>query len=192
MFLANKKILLASKSPRRQQLLKEMGFEFEIRTKDVDEVFPDDLPKKEVAEYLAKLKAKAFLPDLQANEICITADTVVLLNERIYGKAADKAEAMEMLTSLSGKTHEVITGVSIISIESQISFSDCTQVHFRILQKEEISHYIDKFAPFDKAGAYGIQEWIGMVGIDKIEGSYFNVVGLPTEKLFHHLRKLPF
>lgn len=189
MLRLNKNIVLASQSPRRQQLLRELGFEFTIRTKSIDEVFPDDMPSDKVAEYLAKLKAEAFLADLQANELCITADTVVVLNGQILGKPADAAEAREMLTNLSGNHHEVITGVCLATKEKVVAFSVSTKVHFRELSGEEISYYIDKFAPFDKAGAYGIQEWIGMIGIDHMDGSYFNVMGLPTERLFRELKK---
>lgn len=184
-----KKIVLASQSPRRQQLLQDLGFEFEIRTKAIDEIFPDELASSEVAEYLAKLKAKAFLHDLQEDELCITADTVVVLGNEILGKAETSQEARAMLEKLSGNAHAVITGVCLMTKEHAVSFSVSTNVHFRELSGEEISYYIDKFAPFDKAGAYGIQEWIGMIGIDHIEGSYFNVVGLPTERLFRELKK---
>ena len=189
MFLAGKKLILASKSPRRQQLLKDMGFEFEVRTKEVEEIFPDTLPPSQVATFLAELKASAFKEELQADELCITSDTVVLKDGRIYGKAKDTEEATEMIQSLSGTKHQVITGVCITSKDKSVSFSDTTEVFLRTLSEEEIQYYIKNFKPFDKAGAYGIQEWIGMVGIEKIEGSYFNVVGLPTEKLFHHLQQ---
>jgi len=184
----SKKLVLASQSPRRQQLLSSLGFIFEVRVKSIDEVFPDNLPSEEVAEYLAKLKANAFLSDLKADELCITADTVVVLNDQVLGKANDVKEAREMLQGLSGSEHQVITGVSLMTTDQSISFSVSTKVHFRELTDEEISYYIDKFAPFDKAGAYGIQEWIGMIGIDHIEGSYFNVMGLPTERLFRELQ----
>ncbi len=188
MFPLSKKLILASKSPRRQQLLADLGFEFEVRLKEVDEIFPDHIPLEDVAEYLAKLKAEAFSPTLEADECCITADTVVLSEGRIFGKALDVAEATEMLQLLSGKTHRVITGVCLITPAESHSFSVSTKVHFRTLEDSEIAYYIEQFQPFDKAGAYGIQEWIGMVGIEKIEGSYFNVVGLPTEKLFLELK----
>lgn len=189
MFQINKKIVLASQSPRRQQLLADLGFDFDVRTKPVDEVFPDNLPSNQVAEYLAKLKATAFLSELKDDELCITADTVVVLKDEILGKVATAAAAQKMITSLSGNHHEVITGVCLTTKEEQIAFSVSTKVHFRELSGEEISYYIDKFAPYDKAGAYGIQEWIGMIGIDRIEGSYFNVMGLPTERLFRELKR---
>ena len=188
MFPLSKKLILASKSPRRQQLLADLGFEFEVRLKEVDEVFPEHIPLEKVAEYLAKLKAEAFAPTLKADECCITADTVVLSEGRIFGKPLDVAEATEMLQSLSGKSHKVITGVCLVTPTESHSFSVSTKVHFRTLEASEIAYYIEQFQPFDKAGAYGIQEWIGMVGIEKIEGSYFNVVGLPTEKLFLELK----
>jgi septum formation protein len=189
MFPLSKKLILASKSPRRQQLLADLGFGFEIRLKEIDEIFPDHIPLQEVAEYLAKLKADAFSSTLKADECCITSDTVVLSENRIFGKAWDVAEATEMLKALSGKTHEVITGVCLITTTETHSFSVSTKVHFRVLEEAEIAYYIEKFKPFDKAGAYGIQEWIGMIGIESIEGSYFNVVGLPTERLFRELRR---
>ncbi|MFT5915731.1 MAG: septum formation protein [Flammeovirgaceae bacterium] len=189
MFPLSKKLILASKSPRRQQLLADLGFEFEVRLKEVDEIFPDHIPLQEVAEYLAKLKADAFSPTLKADECCITADTVVLSENRILGKAWDVNEATEMLESLSGKAHEVITGVCLVTPTETHSFSVSTKVHFRGLEATEIAYYIEQFKPFDKAGAYGIQEWIGMIGIESIEGSYFNVVGLPTERLFRELKR---
>lgn len=189
MLSIQKNIVLASQSPRRQQLLGDLGIEFEVKTKPIDEVFPDDLPASEVAEYLSRLKAEVFLPDLQENDLCITADTVVVLKGEVLGKAADVDEARTMLENLSGNHHEVITGVCLMTKTQQFSFSVSTKVHFRELNSEEISYYIDKFAPFDKAGAYGIQEWIGMIGIDHIEGSYFNVMGLPTERLFRELKQ---
>ncbi|MGB0523909.1 MAG: Maf family nucleotide pyrophosphatase [Flammeovirgaceae bacterium] len=184
-----KKVILASQSPRRQQLLADLGVEFDIRTKPIDEVFPDEMPSHQVAEYLAKLKAQALLTDLQEDELCITADTVVVLKQEVLGKAQDVQMARNMLEQLSGNHHEVITGVYLSTLAHQVSFSVSTKVHFRELSGEEISYYIDKFAPFDKAGAYGIQEWIGMIGIDHIEGSYFNVMGLPTERLFRELKQ---
>jgi septum formation protein len=181
-------IILASKSPRRQNLLKELNLEFSIRTKEgIEEIYPKNVENKDVAEYLAELKADAFKNDLKANDILITADTVVILKDRVINKPANKEEAFEMLKSLSGNKHRVITGVCITSKEKKLSFSAFTDVYFRELKEEEINFYIEKYKPFDKAGAYGIQEWIGYIGIEKIEGSYFNVMGLPIQKLYDEL-----
>ncbi|MTI21976.1 septum formation protein Maf [Fulvivirga sp. RKSG066] len=180
-------LILASKSPRRQALLKEAGFQFEVVTKDVDESYPDDLEPLEVAKYIAEKKAQAFNEDINS-KIVITADTVVLKGNTILGKPQSKEEAFNMLRSLSNTTHQVITGVSLFSSEKQTSFDDCTDVTFKTLSDEEIKYYIEKYEPYDKAGAYGIQEWIGMIGITEIKGSYFNVVGLPIEKLYRQLQ----
>lgn len=183
------KIILASNSPRRQQLLHEMGISFEVRVKPVDEVFPPELSKEAVAIFLCELKAKAFLVDeFEDHELLITADTIVCLGDEILNKPNDRPHAIEMLTKLSGRNHEVITGVCLRSKEKMTSFAVSTQVYFRELSKDEIVYYVDVFQPFDKAGSYGIQEWIGFVGITKIEGSYFNVVGFPTEKIFEALK----
>jgi septum formation protein len=186
--LIQHKIILASKSPRRQQLLTEMGFSFEIRVKDVNEDFPDDLSNREVAIFLCEKKAAAFSEsEISDNEILITADTIVCLGNKILNKPGDRAHAIEMLSELSGKMHEVITGVCLKSKGKMVSFFDSTKVYFQNLSQGEISFYVENYKPFDKAGAYGIQEWIGLTGIEKIEGSYFNVVGLPTEKLYRAL-----
>jgi septum formation protein len=183
------KIILASNSPRRQQLLHEMGISFEVRVKPVDEVFPPELSKEAVAIFLCELKAKAFLADeFEDDELLITADTIVCLGDEILNKPNDREHAIDMLTKLSGRKHEVITGVCLMSKEKMTSFAVSTLVYFRELSKEEIVYYVDVFQPFDKAGSYGIQEWIGFVGITKIEGSYFNVVGFPTEKIFEALK----
>jgi septum formation protein len=183
------KLILASKSPRRRELLKAMGFEFEIRTKEVDESFPDTLSKEEVAIYLCEKKASAFANDeIAEDEILITADTIVCLNGLILNKPGDRAHAIAMLEMLSGAKHEVITGVCLRSAGRMVSFFVSTDVYFKQLSSAEIEYYVDHYKPFDKAGAYGIQEWIGYTGIDKIEGSYFNVVGLPTAKLYAELK----
>jgi len=182
------KIILASNSPRRQQLLYEMGIHFEVRVKPVNEVFPENLSNEEVAIFLCELKANAFVEDeFKDDELLITADTIVCLGDEILNKPNDRPHAIEMLTKLSGKMHEVITGVCLRSKEKMKSFSVSTNVYFRELSMNEIVHYVHVFEPFDKAGAYAIQEWIGIVGIKKINGSYFNVVGLPTEALFEAL-----
>ena len=180
--MENKKLILASKSPRRQELLKHIYQDFEIRLKEVEEIYPNDLEVKEVPKYLAQLKADAFKGDLQTNEVILTSDTVVTLNHKIYGKPKDRNEAIKFLEAFSGKTHQVITGVCLRSINKEKVFSETTKVTFKQLNRTEIEYYIDNYQPYDKAGAYAIQEWIGMIGIQKIEGDYFNVVGLP---LFH-------
>ena len=181
--MKNFQIILASKSPRRKELLGHIVSNFTIRLKEIDEVYPEDLPAVEVPEYLAKLKAAAFKEDLKTNEIILTSDTIVTLNNIIYGKPKDRQDAIRILQELSGKAHEVITGVSLMSLTKEVSFKEITKVHFKDLSLEEIEYYVDTFQPYDKAGAYAIQEWIGMIGIAKIEGDYFNVVGLPLFKL---------
>lgn len=187
--IRNKKVILASQSPRRQQLLSQIGFSFEIRTKPVEEIYPNDLTGVQISEYLVRLKADAFNL-IDSDEIILTADTIVWHQNKALGKPNDADEARKMLQSLSGKSHEVITSVGIKTNQNLHIFSDVTQVFFRDLSLQEINHYIKHYQPFDKAGAYGIQEWIGAIGIKKIIGSYNNVVGLPTEKLYHELKKL--
>lgn len=187
--IRNKKVILASQSPRRPQLLSQIGFSFEIRTKPVEEIYPDDLTGVQISEYLVRLKADAFNL-IDSDEIILTADTIVWHQNKALGKPNDADEARKMLQSLSGKSHEVITSVGIKTNQNLHIFSDVTQVFFRDLSLQEINHYIKHYQPFDKAGAYGIQEWIGAIGIKKIIGSYNNVVGLPTEKLYHELKKL--
>ncbi|MAX79536.1 MAG: septum formation protein Maf [Crocinitomicaceae bacterium] len=182
-------IILGSKSPRRKQLLATLGIAFEIRTQDVEESFPETMPVREIAEYLALKKAESFEGNLAPNELVLTSDTTVVLGNRVMNKPQDRAEAIEMLSSLSGKQHEVITGVSLKSTSKTVHFSTTTQVFFKTLSQQEIEHYVDHYQPFDKAGAYGIQEWIGHIGIEKIEGCFFNVVGLPTQKVYEALTK---
>lgn len=182
-------ILLASNSPRRKELLAGLGIQFEVRVKEVNEDFPEHLQREQVAEFLASHKADAYTADLQ-NEVLITADTIVCLGERILNKPADATEAFAMLRALSGTHHEVITGVCILTKNSKTIFHDATRVYLKKLSDEEINYYIEHYQPFDKAGAYGIQEWIGKIGIEKIEGSYFNVVGLPVQKLYTYLKDL--
>ncbi|MCB9226738.1 MAG: septum formation protein Maf [Chitinophagales bacterium] len=182
-------VILASKSPRRKELLSAIVKDFDIKTKEVAEDYPESLKATEVPEYLALLKAETMKKDLKDNELLITADTIVTLNNKIYGKPKDKKDAVKILKELSGKTHEVITGVALISTTKKVTFKSITQVSFNTLSLNEINYYIDNFAPYDKAGAYAIQEWIGMVGIEKIVGDYFNVVGLPLNKLYKELKK---
>lgn len=181
-------LILASKSPRRQQLLRDAGFDFEVLTKDIDESFPDSLETTEVAKYIAEKKAEAFANEIDKN-IVITSDTVVIYGDKVLGKPADRDEAVEMLTLMSGDSHLVISAVCIANKDKRVVFDDTTKVYFKELTQSEIEHYVDYCQPFDKAGAYGIQEWIGMIGITKIEGSYFNVVGLPVQKVYEALRQ---
>ena len=185
--LLSKKIILGSKSPRRQELLKKLGFSFEIKIIDFDEDFPKTLNNYDVALFLAKKKAKFY--ELSTNEILITTDTTVLLSNHIINKPQNNEEAIEMLKSLSGKTHQVSTGVCIKSLDKEVTFSDFTNVTFKPLSLDEIKYYIKHFDPFDKAGSYGIQEWIGFIGIEKIEGCYYNVMGLPLSRLYQELQK---
>ncbi|MBB77864.1 MAG: septum formation protein Maf [Crocinitomicaceae bacterium] len=186
----NKKIILASKSPRRQELVKELNFEFEIRSnKDVEEIYPDLLDPYKVPEYLAALKSSPIISSLSENEILLTSDTIVLFQNQILGKPKSKEEGIKMLKTLSGKTHEVITGVQLKDINKTISFSSITKVFFKHLTDEEISFYIEKHNPLDKAGSYAIQEWIGYIGVSKIEGCYYNVMGLPLHDIYKKLKK---
>lgn len=186
----NNTIILASGSPRRQQFLRELDVDFEIRLKDIDEVYPDHLKAEEITNYLAELKANAFQNELVNNDILITSDTIVWLNNKALGKPKDAKDAFEMIKEMSGKAHEVITSVCIKTNRTSAIFFDKTIVKFKYLTDSEINYYIDLYKPFDKAGSYGIQEWIGLVAIEKIEGSYANVVGLPTHRLYDELMKL--
>lgn len=188
--LANYTIILASGSPRRQQFFKDLGLDFEIRLKSIDEVYPNHLKGVEITDYLANLKSIPFDNELSENDLLITSDTIVWLNNKALGKPKDYEEAFSILRNLSGKTHEVITSVSIKNPNFQKIINDTTTVYFRDLTDEEIDYYITTYKPYDKAGAYGIQEWIGKIGIDKIEGSYFNVMGLPVHKLYKELMNL--
>ena len=187
--LGDYQLILASQSPRRHQMLKELGLDFKIQTKDVEEVYPDYLKGEEIPIYLAKLKAEAFVLDMNEKELVITADTIVCVDDMVLGKPKDRDDAVKMLKTLSGRSHQVISGVCLKSKDKEVAFSTTTHVHFKELSIEEINYYIDNYKPFDKAGAYGIQEWIGFVGIDGIEGSYFNVVGLPIQRLYQELSK---
>lgn len=184
-----KEIILASKSPRRQQLLKDLGLDFQIILKEVEEIYPPELKREEVPMFLSKLKADAFVVDLKPNQLVITSDTIVCLEDRIIGKPKDRDDAFHMLSDLSGKMHEVITAVTLTSLEKQVSFFVITEVYFKTLSNLEIDYYINEYKPYDKAGSYGIQEWIGYIGIEKIVGSYFNVMGLPVKELYDELEK---
>ncbi len=187
--LEGKKIILASKSPRRQQLLQGLELDFEIRTKDVDESFPDELKAQEIPLYLSKLKADAFLIELGESELLITADTVVWINDHVMNKPESREEAIAMISELSGKEHSVYTGVSITTKDKQVSFYDHTLVTFSKMTQEEIAHYIDVYKPYDKAGAYGAQDWIGLTAIRSLRGSYFNVMGLPVDLVYRELKR---
>jgi len=188
--LKDYKVILASQSPRRKKLLKDLGLNFEILPVDVDESYPSHLKAQEIALYLSQLKANAFDFDkLCENCLIITADTIVWQDEQVLPKPKNEEDAILILNLLSGKSHEVITGVTIRTKEKMHSFYSNTKVYFKHLSAEEIEYYIANYQPFDKAGAYGIQEWIGYIGIEKIEGSYFNVVGLPVQRLYSELLK---
>lgn len=183
--------ILASRSPRRQQLLNDLGVPFTVWDGEVNEDFPEGLAKEEIPVFLARKKAEPFIPRLERGDLMITADTIVWLNGEVLGKPGDEAHAREMLQKLSGKVHQVITGVTLRSAEMEKSFSDTTDVRFCILSEEEIEFYIRYYKPFDKAGAYGIQEWIGLAGIESISGSYPNVVGLPVHRLYREICSFP-
>lgn len=181
-------LILASASPRRKQLLEELGVSFRVKTRSVEENFPAELNPEEVAAFLSKLKAAAFTQeDFNDQTLIITADTIVTLDGQILGKPIDREDAFRILKQLSGKRHEVITGVTLRSLEKEHTFTVSTDVFFKVLTESEIRFYVDTFKPYDKAGAYGIQEWIGHAAIERIEGSYFNVMGLPTHRLYEEL-----
>jgi len=185
----NWNIILASQSPRRKQLLEQLGYSFTQKSKGTDEDFSAEMPKREVAEYLSNKKAAAFENEIQPNDLIIASDTIVLIENEILNKPADNKEAFEMISKLSGKQHEVITGVCLKSAKKTVSFSVSTTVFFKKLKEEEINYYINQYKPFDKAGAYGIQEWIGLIGVDKIEGSFYNVMGFPAKLVYEAIEK---
>lgn len=190
MKITNYNIILASNSPRRKELLSGIDIPYEIRIfDDIDESYPDDIQSELVAEYLAIKKASAYIDDLSSNDLLITADTIVLKDNKVYGKPIDKDDAQEMLSELSGGTHMVITGVCLLSVDKKVSFSSITKVTFGKITKEEIKYYVDRYKPYDKAGSYGVQEWIGYVGVKHIEGSYYNVMGLPIYRVYEELKK---
>jgi septum formation protein len=184
------RLILASGSPRRQQFFKDLGLDFEIRLKEIDEIYPDELKREQITNYLAQLKANAFEGELQDNEILITSDTIVWHNNKALGKPKDTQEAFEILQSLSNSTHEVITSVCFKNKTQTKLLHEVTKVSFSELSDKAILYYIENYKPLDKAGAYGIQEWIGLVGVSKIEGSYTNVMGLPTDKVYEYLYNL--
>ena len=181
-------LILATKSPRRQLLMKGMDLNFEIKVKRIKEEYPEDLPYIEVPEYLAKLKASVCKTDkLKKHDIYITADTIVVLKGQVIGKPKNKTQAKKTLEALSGQMHKVITGVCLTSSKKQTCFSSESNVYFKKIHKEDIDYYVNEYMPFDKAGSYGIQEWIGYIGIERIEGSFYNVMGLPTQMLYEEL-----
>ena len=187
--LKSKNLILASGSPRRQELLKSLGVPFEIRLKEIDEDYPKHLKKSEISDYLAQLKSNAFAEELNPKDLLITSDTIVWYHNMALGKPKSKDDAFQMLQKLSGKTHEVITSVCLKSLQKEDIFNSITKVTFKELSSEEIQFYIDNYNPMDKAGAYGIQDWIGQIGVTKIEGSYFNVMGFPIHKIYSQLLK---
>jgi len=183
------RLILASRSPRRQQLLRELGLTFEVVVRDWPEKYPGHLRGKEIALYLALAKAETFQSEIKDNEIVITADTIVWCDNKVLDKPVDKKDAVRIIREISGNTHQVITGVTLLSAVKHTSFCSLTKVTFSKLSNEEINYYIDKCNPYDKAGAYGIQEWIGIAACSHIEGSYFNVMGLPVEQVYRELKK---
>lgn len=183
------KLVLGSKSPRRKELLSQLGFDFTVKVADCDETFPESLNAGQIPIHISHLKADAIEPLLQANEILLCSDTIVYLNGQVLGKPTSREEAFQMLSNLSGQTHEVITGILLKGKTINESRSVVTKVTFKDLTEEEINYYIDNYHPFDKAGSYGIQEWIGQIGVVQIEGSYTNVVGLPTSEVYKLLSK---
>lgn len=182
-------IILASNSPRRRELLGGLGLEFEVKVlPNIREDYPADLPASQIAQYIASEKADAYRSMMKDDDLLITADTVVIVDDEVLGKPVDDADARRMLNKLSGRKHQVITGVCLVTLHERRCFSVSTDVSFKTLQDEEINYYIEHYRPFDKAGAYGIQEWIGYVGVTGLEGSYFNVMGLPVQRIYSELQ----
>jgi septum formation protein len=187
-WLPNHNYILASKSPRRQELLQSLGISFKILINNEEENYPENLTKEEIPVFLAELKSKSFIKNLKENDLLITADTIVWLNGEVLGKPANQKEAVETLQKLSGHEHQVISGVCLTSVYKQKSFFSISKVRFKKLLLSEIEYYVSEFNPLDKAGAYGIQEWIGYVGITHIEGSFYNVMGLPVQQLYTEIQ----
>ena len=184
-------IVLASNSPRRKELMSGLGVDYVVKTlPDVDESYPDTLQGEEIPLYIAKEKADAYIPMMQPDELIITADTIVWLDGKVLGKPRDREDALQMLRTMSGRTHKVFTGVCITTTDWQRSFTAQTEVRFATLSEDEIIYYVDNFKPMDKAGAYGVQEWIGFIGVENISGSYYNIMGLPVQKLYRELLKV--
>ena len=185
------KVILASGSPRRRELMAGLGVNYEVRIlPDVDESYPDTLQGEEIPLYIAKEKADAYIPMMQPDELIITADAIVWLDGKVLGKPRDREDALQMLRTMSGRTHKVFTGVCITTTDWQRSFTAQTEVRFATLSEDEIIYYVDNFKPMDKAGAYGVQEWIGFIGVENISGSYYNIMGLPVQKLYRELLKV--
>ena len=185
------KVILASNSPRRKELLAGLGVDYEVRTlPDVDESYPETLQGADIPLYIAKEKADAYVAMMQPGELMITADTIVWLDGKVLGKPRDRVDALQMLRTMSGSTHEVFTGVCITTTDWQRSFTAQTEVRFATLSEDEIIYYVDNFKPMDKAGAYGVQEWIGFIGVENISGSYYNIMGLPVQRLYRELLKV--
>jgi septum formation protein maf len=190
--LKDYRVVLASQSPRRRELLSGLGIAYEVRLlPDIDESYPPSLKGEDIPIYIARAKAEAYLPSLAKDELLITADTIVWLDDKVLGKPSDEEEAAAMLRLLSGRTHRVMTGVAVTSTARQHSFVCTSEVTFDVLSEEEIAYYVDRFRPLDKAGSYGIQEWIGYIGVQSIRGSYFNIMGLPVQRLYRELKKWP-
>ena len=185
------KVILASGSPRRRELMAGLGVNYEVRIlPDVDESYPDTLQGEEIPLYIAKEKADAYIPMMQPDELIITADTIVWLDGKVLGKPRDREDALQMLRTMSGRTHEVFTGVCITTTDWQRSFTAQTEVRFATLSEDEIIYYVDNFKPMDKAGAYGVQEWIGFIGVENISGSYYNIMGIPVQRIYNELKRL--
>lgn len=188
--LSQYKVILASNSPRRKELLSGLDIPYQVKTlPDIDESYPDHLQGEDIATYIAKEKADAYLDKLTDDTLLITADTIVLLEGKVYGKPVDEAEARQMLYDLSGRTHQVLTGVCITTKQKQKIFAVASEVRFAKLETDEIEYYVSKYKPLDKAGAYGVQEWIGYIAVENISGSYFNIMGLPIQRLYRELKK---
>ncbi|MDY3847954.1 MAG: Maf-like protein [Prevotella sp.] len=185
------KIILASNSPRRRELLAGLDLDFEVKVlKGIDETYPDDMPAEDVAGYIAAKKADAYLGIIDADQLVITADTVVIVRDEILGKPVDDDDARRMLRMLSGRSHHVVTGVCLLTSVSRRQFSVTTEVTFKTLSDDEIDYYVSRYSPMDKAGAYGIQEWIGYVGVTALKGSYYNVMGLPVQRIYSELKTM--
>ena len=190
MFKLTHHLILGSKSPRRQELIQGLGLPYEVRTLDTDESYPESLKPQQIASFLAEIKAKALLDTLKPNELLLTSDTVVITDSEVLGKPENQEQAKKMIAMLSGKTHQVITGVHLATLAHSYTFDVVTEVTFLPLESWEIDYYVEKYIPLDKAGSYGIQEWIGYIGIEKMHGSYYNVMGLPTAELWKVMKEL--
>ncbi|MBQ1973045.1 MAG: septum formation protein Maf [Paraprevotella sp.] len=189
--LKSYRIILASNSPRRQELLAGLGLSFTVKVlPDIDESYPENLQRDEIPQYISRSKANAYRSIMQEQDLIITADTIVWVEGEVLGKPKNQSEAMEMLRKLSGRTHQVVTGVTLTTKDKQTSFATVSDVAFTQLDEDEIQYYVEHYRPMDKAGAYGVQEWIGFVGVESLSGSYFNVMGLPVQRLYHELKKM--